>query len=591
MFFPRHAGPVPASTVRQNSKPLRGRHRGPRNRSGVTIGLVALLLPAPALADGIVDNVNGITVADGGRVIHFKAILIDKDGRVTRLVPPGEEPPKLSRKELKKNAGKPLYDWRIDMGGKTVLPGFIDAHGHVTELGFGALSLDLSQTASLDEAKAKVAAYIAANPDRKWVLGRGWNQEVWGLGRFPTAADLDSISAEHPIWLSRADGHAGWANTAAMREAGVTGATVAPPGGRIEKAGGAPAGVFVDGAQALIEKVVPQPLPKERDAAFLTAQSILLQYGVTAVADMGTSIDDWFSYRRMADIGALRVRIMSYALGVETASRIGGKGPTPWLYQDRLHMGGVKLYADGALGSRGAWLKKPYADAAGQSGLGFLTDTQLQNQMSRAAMDGFQVAVHAIGDKANAEVLDAIQVESDTYSGDRRWRVEHAQIVDPADLPRFGRYGTIASMQPTHETSDRTMAEARLGPNRLNGAYAWKSMLANGSKLAFGTDFPVEKPDPFATWAAAFTREGADGQPQGGWQPQEKITREQAWWAMTGAAAYAGFAEKQFGSLQPGQRADFIIVDRDPTTATPADLRATKVQETWIGGEKVWVRK
>jgi predicted amidohydrolase YtcJ len=188
-------------------------------------------------------------------------------------------------------------------------------------------------------------------------------------------------------------------------------------------------------------------------------------------------------------------------------------------------------------------------------------------------------------------VLDAIQVESETYTGDRRWRIEHAQVVDPVDLPRFGKFGTIASMQPTHATSDRTMAEARLGPNRLAGAYAWKSMLTNGAKLAFGTDFPVEKPDPFATWAAAFTRQDADGQPQGGWQPQELVTREQAWWAMTGAAAYAGFAEKQFGALAPGQRADFIIVDRDPTMASPTDLRATVVQETWIGGEKVWVRK
>ncbi len=551
----------------------------------------ASLLGGPAFADGIVDNVNGITVAEGGKLIRFKAILVDKDGRVTRLVPPGEEPPKLSRKELKKNAGKPLYDWRIDMRGKTALPGFVDAHGHVLELGFGALSLDLSSAKSLGEAKSLIAAYVAANPDRKWVLGRGWNQETWGLGRFPTAADLDSVAGGHPIWLSRADGHAGWANSVAMREAGITGATLAPAGGRIEKSGAAPSGVFVDAAQGLIEKVVPQPLPKERDAAFLTAQRILLEYGVTAVADMGTTLDDWLTYRRMADLGGLRVRIMSYALGVETAGRIGGKGPTPWLYADHLRMGGVKLYADGALGSRGAWLLKPYADAPGQTGLGFLTDAQLQNQMSRAAMDGFQVAVHAIGDKADQQVLDAIQVESETYTGDRRWRVEHAQIVDPADLPRFGKFGTIASMQPTHQTSDRAMAEARLGPNRLTGAYAWKSMLANGSKLAFGTDFPVEKPDPFATWAAAFTRQDADGQPQGGWQPQELITREQAWWAMTGAAAYAGFAETKFGALAPGQRADFIIVDRDPTLASPTDLRTTKIEQTWIGGEKMWERK
>ncbi|THG41426.1 amidohydrolase [Sphingomonas olei] len=552
--------------------------------------LATAVMAVPASADGIVDNVNGIAPTADGKVVRFKALLIDQQGRVTRLVPPGEQPPKLSRRELKKNAGKPLYDWRIDMGGKTVLPGFIDAHGHVMGLGFGALSLDLSGARSLDEAKAMVAAYARANPNRKWVTGRGWNQEAWGLGRFPTAADLDSVVGDRAVWLERADGHAGWANTAAMREANVTAATASPAGGRIEKSGNAPSGVFVDAAMQLIERAVPKPLPKERDAAFLEAQQALLANGITAVADMGTTVDDWLSYRRMADIGAMRVRVMSYAAGVDTASQIGGKGPTPWLYDDRLRLGGVKIYLDGALGSRGAALKAPYADAAGEKGLSFLSDTQLQNQMSRAAMDNFQLAVHAIGDKANSQVLDAIQVLNATYGGDRRWRIEHAQIVDPNDLKSFGKYGTIASMQPTHQTGDRTMAEARLGPDRLNGAYAWKSVLDNGGKLAFGSDFPVEKPDPWAGWAAAFTRQDANGQPPGGWHPEEAVTREQAWWAFTGGAAYAGFAEKNFGNLAPGQKADFIVVDRDPLSVDAMGLRNIKVEQTWVGGEKVFDR-
>ena len=552
--------------------------------------LATAIMAVPASADGIVDNVNGIAPTADGKVVRFKALLIDQQGRVTRLVPPGEEPPKLSRRELKKNAGKPLYDWRIDMGGKTVLPGFIDAHGHVMGLGFGALSLDLSGARSLDEAKAMVAAYAQANPNRKWITGRGWNQEAWGLGRFPTAADLDQVVGDRAVWLERADGHAGWANSAAMREANVTASTASPAGGRIEKSGNAPAGVFVDAAMQLIERAVPQPLPKERDAAFLEAQQALLANGITAVADMGTTIDDWLSYRRMADIGAMRVRIMSYAAGVETASKIGGKGPTPWLYDDHLRLGGVKIYLDGALGSRGAALKAPYADAAGEKGLSFLSDTQLQNQMSRAAMDNFQLAVHAIGDKANSQVLDAIQVLNATYGGDRRWRIEHAQIVDPTDLKSFGKYGTIASMQPTHQTGDRTMAEARLGPSRLSGAYAWKSVLDNGGKLAFGSDFPVEKPDPWAGWAAAFTRQDANGQPPGGWHPEEAVSREQAWWAFTGGAAYAGFAEKNFGNLAPGQKADFIVVDRDPLSVDAMGLRNIKVEQTWVGGEKVFDR-
>lgn len=548
------------------------------------LAAAALLLAAtPAFADAIVDNVTGMTLDKTGRVVRFKALILDKDGRVVRLVAPDEGPPK----RTKKNPG-PRYDWRADMKGRVLLPGMIDAHGHVTELGFAALTLDLSGTRSLDEARAKIARYAADNPERKWILGRGWNQEAWGLGRFPTAADLDAVTGDRPAWLIRADGHAGWANTRAMRLAGITGASQSPPGGRIEKAGGSPAGVFVDAAQALMEKAVPQPAPKERQLAFLTAQDILLRHGITAVADMGTSGEDWMVYRRVGDLGGLRLRIMAYGGGIETAVAIGGTGPTPWLYGDKLKLAGVKLYSDGALGSRGAWLKQPYADAPGERGLGFLTDDQLQNLMSRAAMDGYQVAVHAIGDRANQQALDAIAELSETYKGDRRWRIEHAQIVDPKDLPSFGKYGIVASMQPTHETGDRLMAEARLGPERLGGAYAWRSMLSNGSKLAFGSDFPVEAPDPWAGWAAAFTRIGADGQPVGGWQPQEAVTREQAWWAFTGGAAYAGFAEQQFGTLQPGQRADFVIVDRDPLRADAMALRGTKVLETWVGGQKVF---
>ena len=536
------------------------------------------MIATPALADGLIDNVNGITMDADGHVIHFSGVLIGTDGKVKKLMQSGDKRPD-------------KLDWLSNQKGRTLLPGFIDAHGHVIDLGFRALELDLSDTKSLDEAKAKIAAYAAANPEKKWILGGGWNQEKWGLGRFPTAADLDAAVGDRPVWLGRADGHASWANSAAIREAGVTPKTATPPGGRIEKIGVQPAGVFVDAAQQLIEKVVPQPLPKERDLALAKAQEILLAFGITATSDMGTSMDDWLAMRRSGDRGALRVRIMSYGLGVDTAVRIGGNGPTPWLYNDRLRMAGVKLFADGALGSRGAWLLKPYSDAPGQSGAGFMTDDVLQNYMSRASMDGFQVAVHAIGDRANRQVLDAIEAMSNTYKGDRRWRIEHAQIVDPADLPRFASLKVIASMQPTHATSDRTMAEARLGPDRLVGAYAWATMLRNGVPLAFGSDYPVESPDPWAGWAAAFTRQDANGEPFGGWRPEEKVTREQAWWAFTRGGAYAGFAEEKFGRLAPGQLADFIIVDRDPMLASPSDLRQTKVEETWIGGVKIYVRK
>ncbi len=553
-----------------------------RHLTAAIVALAGLATTLPVGADALIDNVNGLTLNRDRQVVRFKAMVIDPQGKVVRLVAPDEQPPK----PTKKNPG-PRYDWRADMKGRVLVPGMIDAHGHVIELGLAALTLDLSDTRSLDEAKAKIADYARANPDRQWIIGRGWNQEVWQLGRFPTAADLDAVVGDRPVWLARADGHAGWANSAALKLAGVTAATAAPAGGRVEK----PLGVLVDRAKELVERVVPKVSPKDRTAAFLKAQQILLGYGVTATADMGSTIEDWMTYRRMGDIGALRVRIMSYGHGIDTAVAIGGTGPTPWLYDDRLKLEGVKIYADGALGSRGAWLKAPYADAAGNRGLGFLTDDQLQNTMSRAAMDNYQIAVHAIGDRANQQALDAIDVLSQTYKGDRRWRIEHAQVVDPADLPRFGKNGIIASMQPTHATGDRAMAEARLGPARLAGAYAWRSMLANGAAIAFGSDFPVERPDPWAGWAAAFTRTDANGAPAGGWRPEEAVTREQAWWAFTGGAAYAGFADTKFGNLAPGQKADFLIVDRDPATAAPADLRQTKVLETWIGGEKAWERK
>jgi predicted amidohydrolase YtcJ len=537
--------------------------------------LASLLATAPAHADALIDNVDGVALDARGNVIRFAGVLISADGKVTKLLKKGDKRPD-------------KLDWRSDMKGRVLIPGMIDAHGHFMELGFRALQLDLSKTRSLAEAQAAIAHYAQANGNRPWIIGGGWNQEVWGQG-FPTAADLDVALRDKPAVLARADGHAVWVNSAALKAAGITAKTVSPAGGRIEKLpNGQPSGVLVDAAMTLIDSHVPKPSPRERNAAFLKAQESLLSNGVTATADMGTTLDDWLTFRRMGDIGQLRVRIMSYSAGVDVALQVGGSGPTPWLYGDKLRMGGVKLYADGALGSRGAWLKRPYADAPKETGLGFLADDQLLNLMSRSAMDGFQLAIHAIGDRANAQALDAIEEIASTYKDDRRWRIEHAQIVDPADLPRFGKHGIIPSMQPVHQTSDRTMVEARLGPDRLAGAYAWATLLKQSGHIAFGSDYPVESPNPFVGWAAAFTRQDPRGQPPGGWQPQEAVSRLEAWRAFTTDAAYAGFAEKRFGTLAPGMRADFVIVDRDPSEATPEALRETRVLETWVGGEKVW---
>lgn len=540
--------------------------------------LAALLCAQMALADTLIDNVNGYTITDKDELSRFTGLVVGDDGRVKQL---------LSRRD--KRPERP--DYKLDGKGRTLIPGLIDAHGHVMGLGIGALQLDLSDTGSLAEAQAKIAAYARANPSPRWIVGRGWNQEKWGLGRFPTAADIDAVVSDRPVWLERVDGHAGWANGLAMKEAGITASSVSPAGGRIEMAGKQPSGIFVDAASELVSKVVPPPLPLIRDKAFQTAQAILLANGITTVADMGTSGEDWAVIRRAGDLGRLNLRILSYASGVDHLLAVAGTRPTPWLYDSKLRMVGVKLYSDGALGSRGAWLKQPYKDAPGEKGLAFLSDATLRNLMSRAAMDGFQVAVHAIGDAAAAQLLESIEELANTYEGDRRWRIEHAQIVDPADLPRFGKNGIIASMQPVHEASDWRMAEARMGIERLGGAYAWRSMIANGVPLAFGSDFPVESPNPFHGLAVAISREDAQGQPAGGWMPEQKVTLAEAFAAFTRGGAYAGAAEDRLGTLEKGRLADFIFIDRDIFESTPEQIRSTQVLETWIAGRQAWKRK
>lgn len=535
------------------------------------LAAAAAVIAAPAAADTLVYNVDGVTIGEDGEVVRFNGLVFDDEGIITDLVTRGDD--------------RPEVDYAVDGKGQVMLPGMIDAHVHVMDIGFGALTLDLSDTNSLEEALEKVRRFAEENPGRPWILGRGWNQEKWGLGRFPTAAELDSIVPDRPVWLERADNHANWANSLAMERAGITADTPDPEGGRIIRdESGAPSGVFVDNAIPLVGAVVPPPRPEDRDNAFAQAQQVLLGLGVTAVADMGTSVVDWMTYRRAGDTGGLRIRIMAYARGVEAMELIGGPGPTPWLYDDKLKLLGVKLYLDGALGSRGANLKEPYADEPDTHGLPLLTPSQLRNLMSRAAMDGFQSAVHAIGDAANEDVLFAIEELSESYKGDRRWRIEHAQIVDPVDLERFGRHGAIASMQPLHQTSDMMMAEARLGEERLEGAYAWRSILEAGGRLAFGSDAPVEPADPFAGIAVAISRTDKNGRPFGGWRAEETVSREQALAGFTADAAYAGFAEGIFGRLLPGERADFLLVDRDPLLVSPSEIRETRIAQVWVGG-------
>jgi predicted amidohydrolase YtcJ len=533
------------------------------------LAAVAALLSSPAIATTLIENARGIQVGPDGKIDRFRGLVVNDQGKVVQVLR-GPAAPVMP------------FDRRIDAGGRTLLPGLIDAHGHVMAVGFSALQLDLTGTRSLEDLQHRLKTYAEANPQARWILGRGWNQELWPDRKFPTAADIDAVVSDRPVWLGRVDGHAAVANSAAMQAAGFSVNTLAPPGGRIEN------GLFVDAAMVLVESKIPAPTAAEQDQALAKAQELMLATGLTAAADMGTSPDDWSAMTRAASAGKLNVRILGYAGGIPSMTAINGGRPSGWLHADRLNLVGVKLYADGALGSRGAVLKRPYSDQPDTRGLSLISDTQLASQTAQAASTGHQIAVHAIGDGANAQVISAFEALGRTYSGDRRWRIEHFQIADPSDIPRLAPAGIIASMQPVHQTSDRLMAEKRLGPDRLAGAYAWQSVIRSGARIAFGSDFPVESPNPFPGLAAAISRQDMNGQPPGGWTPEERVSFEQALSGFTRDAAYASFAEQKVGALEPGKWADFILVDRDVSAADPQALARTQVLETWVAGKKVW---
>jgi predicted amidohydrolase YtcJ len=533
------------------------------------IALAAALLSSTAFADTLITNVNGMQAGADGKLDRFTGLVIGDDGKVLQLIHRDDD------------LQRPV-EHEFDAAGRTMLPGFIDAHGHVTDLGFTALHLDLTGTKSLAELQQRLRDYATAHPNDPWLIGFGWNQELWPQNKFPTAADLDAVVPDRPVVLERVDGHAVVANSAAMKAAGVTAATKAPPGGEIQN------GLFVDTARSLVEGAIPKPTDAQMDEAFTKAQDILLGFGVTGVGSMSTSVADWNAFRRSGEANRLNIRLMVYLLGLDPLKAV--PHPTGWMYGDHLRAVGVKFFADGALGSRGAWLKQPYADKPDTNGNQLHSDAELRSQEDAAAAADFQVATHAIGDAANAQVIRTYEWLNGKYGANRRWRIEHAQIVDCADLPRIGRAHIIASMQPTHQTSDRLMAEKRLNPARLKCAYAWQSMLQTGARLAFGTDFPVESPNPFPGLSAAISRQDVEGQPPGGWYPEERLTLEQALSAYTRGAAYAGFSEDRIGSLDPGKWADFVFVDRDPTKVNPQELARTQVLETWVAGKRVWDR-
>jgi len=531
-------------------------------------------------AELLVDHVTGYTLDRHGELRRFQAMLV-ADGRVVATG---------SRAAMARRAAADAE--RIDAGGRPLLPGLIDAHGHVMGLGEMKRRVDLTASATLDDALAEVRSFAARHAGEAWVVGRGWNQVVWKLDRFPDAAELDRAVPDRPAWLHRVDGHAAWANTAAMRVAGITRDTPDPPGGRIERdAHGDPSGVFIDAAMALVERHVPPPTPAERERMLDAAQAELARVGLTGVHDAGIDAATAALYRRYADEGRLTTRI--HAMIGDTGAdfdALSKDGPLHGHGDGFLDIDAVKLYADGALGSRGAALLAPYADEPANSGLLFHSGDALAAMIGKATARGYQVGVHAIGDRANREVLDAFEAVYAQQPAARalRNRIEHAQVLVPADIPRVRALGLVASMQPMHATSDMNMAGDRLGDARLRGAYAWRTFLGQGTRIAAGSDFPVESADPFHGLHAAVTRQDHAGRPPRGWHAGQAMTRQEALRAFTLDAAWAGHAEDAVGTLEPGRRADFILVDRDYFRVPARDIWKTRVLQTWVGGRRVY---
>ncbi|ALG08486.1 amidohydrolase [Kibdelosporangium phytohabitans] len=521
--------------------------------------------PAGELEPVLIDNVRGYTVVEG-QLRRFGSLLVDARGRVAALDPGNADGAK-----------------RVDGRGRVCLPGLNDAHGHIWQLGAKATELDLAGTRSLDEAMAALKRYAAEHPDQPWIKGRGWNEVIWGLGRLPTAADLDRAVSDRPVWLVRVDGHAAVTNTAGLRSAGVGAGTTAPAGGEIVRGpDGQPTGAFIDAAKALVAGKLPPLGERDHRERLAAAQQRLNKVGITSASDAGTNAAELLVLRAQA--AALTVRVNAF-LSWEAFAEVGPSVRTDSVADDLLRIRTVKLYIDGALGSRGAALLEPYSDSGGSRGLLQLAAAQLENRMRRIVDAGYQCAVHAIGDGGNRLVLD-------TYEriprGTMRHRIEHAQVLATSDIPRLLRLGLIASMQPVHATEDMNMAESRVGPARIAGAYAWRTLLDQGSVIAAGSDFPVSPENPFDGMHAAVTRTDRDGKPVGGWYPAQAMSPVEALRAFTWGGAYAAHQERVLGSLEPAKHADFILVDQDPFDLGPGRaLWQTQVLQTWLGGKRV----
>ena len=540
---------------------------------------LALAMQAAQADVTILDHANGYTLTAAGQLQRFSSLAFDDLGRIVAVG---------SERDTAAQAPKAEH---IDVQGKTVLPGLIDAHGHVFELGEIASGVDLFSPPSLAGALKAVADYGRAHPKNAWIVGYGWNQEIWKLGRFPTAAELDAVVKDRPVLLHRVDGHAVWVNTKALEMAGITQDTPDPADGKIERdASGKPSGVLVDGAMELVYKVVPLPTPLQARATLDAALALLAKSGLTSVHDAGIKAVQDDIYRDYADHGRLSTRV--YAMIGDTAAdfdELSKDGPLKSYANDVYALAAVKLYSDGALGSRGAALLAPYSDMPSTRGLLFYPDAEMRAKIEKAMKAGYQVNIHAIGDAGNRQILDAYAALIPKYHNvELRHRIEHAQVVAPEDIPRFKQIGVIPSMQPTHATSDQNMAEQRVGHERIKGAYAWRTFLDQGSKIACGSDFPVESPNPFEGIHAAVTRQNSAGVPAGGWYRNQAMTLPEAFRCFTLDAAYAAHQENVIGSLEPGKWADFVVIDRDIFKIPAEQIGKTQVLQTWMGGKRVY---
>ncbi len=484
---------------------------------------------------------------------------------------------------------------RVDLQGRTVLPGLIDSHGHMHGLGlFGLGRIDLSRAGGLDEVVRTVRAKADTAVAGEWILGGRWDHESWPSKTLPRHEELSAATPEHPVWLRRVDGHAGLANAAAMRLAGITAETPSPAGGEIIKDDlGRPTGVLVDNAMRLVERVITTAT-HDPEEVILKAQEMCLSMGLTGVHDAGVSPAEIEVYRKLEADGRLKIRIYAMVSAPYAMRWFTENGPTAG---DRLTVRSAKLYVDGAMGSRGAWLLEPYADRPVDSegkayaGLAVMEPERIQEMAEHALAFGYQVCTHAIGDRGNREVLDAYARALLRYpNDDHRFRIEHAQLLNLADIPRFAAMGVIPSMQPTHCTSDMRWVEARVGADRAKGAYAWAALLRSGARIAGGSDFPVESHNPFLGLYAAVTRQDLSGAPAGGWMASERMTREEALRSMTIDAAFAAFCEDSRGVLRAGMLADFIVIDRDVMVCEAREMADAQVVTTVIGGEVVHER-